>query len=76
MKKYEVAVLLDKNENVAFAMKCKMVDEVEYHHLMLQTKTYFEQKEREINDLRKKLNDTNAKIEELQKEIKALKGEE
>ena len=76
MKKYEVAVLLDKNENVAFAMKCKMVDEVEFHHLMVQTKTYFEIQDRKFNDLSKRLYDANAKIEKLEKEIKTLKGEE
>ena len=75
MKKFEVAVIVDKNGNIIGAFKCKMCDEKEYKELMAKTQLTLDNKDMQINKLKEEIKEQNKVIDDLVGDIKLLKGE-
>ena len=76
MKKYEVAILVDKKGNTIGALKCKMCDEKEYKELISKTALVLSSKDKQIEDLTNQVGALSKSIGELLHEIRVLKGEE
>ena len=76
MKKFEVAVICDKNGNEIGCLKCKLVDEKDYEKLKLKTRDLLEKKDYSVKDILDSIAKLFDKIETLEHEIKVLKGEE
>lgn len=76
MKKYEVAILVDKKGNTIGALKCKMCDEKEYKDLVSKTQKTLESQELERINTLKYVEELSKSVNDLKKEIKHLKGEE
>ena len=71
LKKYEVAI--SENGHVA---KCKMVDECEYRRLQQESEQALAQERFDKQQIINAIRELNKRIEDLEKEIKVLKGEE
>lgn len=76
MKKYEVAIICDKNGEIIGCLKCKLVSESEYKELVKKTQKTLERKAREDRELKLAIENTNKTVNELAREIRVLKGEE
>lgn len=76
MKKYEVAIICDKNGEIIGCLKCKLVSESEYKELVKKTQKTLERKAKEDRELKLTLDNTDKAIQELVREIRVLKGEE
>ena len=71
IKKYEVAI----SEN-GICSKCKMVSEQEYNQLKQVSEQALSQEKFDKQQIINAIRELNKKIEDLEKEIRVLKGEE
>ena len=71
IKKYEVAI----SEN-GICSKCKMVSEQEYNQLKQVSEQALAQEKFDKQQIINAIRELNKKIEDLEKEIRVLKGEE
>lgn len=76
MKKYEVAIIVDVNGNPIGSLKCKLVDEKQYHELKEKHQNYLQLEEHKKVVLLESIEKLEKQIEELKEEIKVLKGED
>ena len=71
LKKYEVAI----SDN-GICSKCKMVSEQEYNQLKKESEQVLAQERFDKQQIINAIRELNKRIEDLEKEIKVLKGEE
>ena len=71
LKKYEVAI----SEN-GVCSKCKMVSEEEYKRLQAESEQALAQERFDKQQIINAIRELNKRIEDLEKEIRVLKGEE
>ena len=71
LKKYEVAI----SDNGIWS-KCKMVSEQEYNQLKKESEQVLAQERFDKQQIINAIRELNKRIEDLEKEIKVLKGEE
>ena len=75
MKKNHIAVVLDDNGECVSIAKCVIVDDTSLNKLRNQVLKHKQAEQKEKEELEKRLKDLTNKCDELEKEIKFLKGE-
>ena len=74
--KVEVAIIYDRYGTEIGCLKCKMVNEGEYHNLVDKTIKHLQEEHEKELALAKCIEELNAEVVKLKEEIKLLKGEE